>query len=61
MLINLYVHIYNFKTFYFIKGKEAILVLFRQGVSFSRVPGAILQFIHTILYWSYMAMNSCLA
>jgi len=50
MLINLYLHFRNFKTCYFIKGKEAILVLFRQGVSFSRIPGAILHFSHTILY-----------
>ena len=47
MLINLYVHIYNFKTCYVIKGKDVILVLFRQGVSFSRVPGAILHFFIT--------------
>jgi len=39
----------QFKTCYFIKGKEAILGLFRQGVSFSRVHGAILHFSHTIL------------
>jgi len=50
------VHIHNFKTCYFIKGKEAILVLFRQDVSFSRVPGPILIFFHTILYWSYIAI-----
>jgi len=38
MLINLYLHIYNFKICYFIKDKEAILVLFRQGVSFFTCP-----------------------
>jgi len=41
------VHIYHLKTCNFIKSKEAILVLFRQGVSFSRVPGAILHFFIT--------------
>ena len=57
MQTNLYVDIYNFKTCYFINGKEAISVLFRRGVGFSRVPGVILHFSHTILYWSYIAMN----
>ena len=42
------VHKSNFETCYFIKGKEAILVLFRQGVCFSRVPGTTLPNMITI-------------